>query len=157
MSYDDERPTGDELVRKLRRRNILLTAALFGLAVPVILIDSVYISVFSALKSDRDKAVQDLPFNPKSWKRAGTPERLAGGGRCVMAEALKAKHLPVGLSRRKVVDLLGRDEKAIAFPKGRTCYSYRLGECGNWFKQEKILAVCMDDRRKLEEVLIRTP
>ena len=98
MSYDDERPTGDELVRRLRRRNILLTAALFGLAVPVILIDSVYISVFSALKSDRDKAVQDLPFNPKSWKRAGTPERLAGGGRCVMAEALKAKHLPVGLS-----------------------------------------------------------
>ena len=74
-----------------------------------------------------------------------------------MAEALKAKHLPVGLSRRKVVDLLGRDEKVIAFPKGRTCYSYRLGECGNWFKQEKILAVCMDDRRKLEEVLIRTP
>ena len=36
MSYDDERPTGDELVRKLRRRNILLAAALFGLAVPVI-------------------------------------------------------------------------------------------------------------------------
>ena len=97
MSFDDERSTGDELVRKLRRRNILLAAALFGLAVPVILIDSVYISVFSGLKSDRDEAVQDLPFNPKSWKRAGAPERLAGGGRCVMAEALKAKHLPVGL------------------------------------------------------------
>ena len=41
MSFDDERPTGDELVRKLRHRNILLAAAFFGLAVPVILIDSV--------------------------------------------------------------------------------------------------------------------
>jgi len=157
MSFDEERPTGDALVRKLRRRNIILAVVLFGIAVPVILIDSVYISVFSSLKSERDKAVRDLPFDKESWIRAGTPARLAGGGRCVMAEALKAKHLPVGLSRRKIIDLLGRDEKVVAFPKGRTCYSYRLGECGGWFKQEKVLAVCLDERRKLEDVTIRKP
>ena len=104
-------------MRNRRRRITLLDAALFGLGVSVILIDSAVTSVFSRLKSDRDKAVQNLPFNPKIWRRSGAHERLAGGGRCVMAEAVKVKHIPVGLSRRQVVDLFGLGEKVIEFPK----------------------------------------
>ena len=49
MSYDDERPTGDEWVRQLRRRITLRPAAIFGLGVSVILIGSADISVFSGL------------------------------------------------------------------------------------------------------------
>ncbi|MEC8164396.1 MAG: hypothetical protein VX079_07525, partial [Pseudomonadota bacterium] len=44
-SYSDERPTGDELVRKLRRRITFRAAALFGLGVSVILIGSADINV----------------------------------------------------------------------------------------------------------------
>ena len=108
-SYDDERPTGDELVRKLRRRITLRAAALFGLGVSVILIGSADISVFSGLSPTRIRLFRPA-VEPEGLEAVGCSQTLAGGGRCVMAAAVTAKHMPAGLLRQKVVDIFGRGE-----------------------------------------------
>ena len=51
----------------------------------------------------------------------GCSQTLAGGGRCVMAVAIKAKHMPAGLLRRKEVDIFGLGGKVIAFLKCYNC------------------------------------
>ena len=154
---EEEQPTGEALVRKLRRRNIILAVVLFGILTPVLLLDSVYISAFTGLMAERKKGIANLPFHQHRWEREGKPERLVHGGRCVMAEGLVAKFLLPGLSRSKIERRLGRDEKAVDYPEGRKCLSYRLGECGTYFKRTKVLEVCLDRRGKLANAAIREP
>ncbi len=111
----------------------------------------------SAVIFDFEAPFKKRAFDRQAWFDANASEkhRIFGRYACdrgSMAWNLKARHLPKGMTRLRVLKLLGKPGNRLVTP--RHCIEYDLGACSSFKMDQDYLQVCFDQRNRLISTMI---